>query len=163
MRLAKATVFESISLLLLLAGTLTFAIYGISTPEMQVPPAVYASRTLDLANFDFGRAKKTVIVTVQDGCNYCEMSLPFYAQLNQLISAHPQDQMIALVRAGSTQVKSQLEHRGINALNVSNEWLDSVGIIGTPTLMIVNSTGRIEHTWVGRLSSHGESEVKGNL
>jgi hypothetical protein len=46
---------------------------------------------------------------------------------------------------------------------VRQDSLDSIGVTGTPTLILVNREGAVDGVWVGKLPPEGETEVLGRL
>jgi hypothetical protein len=38
--------------------------------------------------------------------------------------------------------------------------LDSIGVSGTPTLLLVDSNGKVQQAWVGKLDDQGQRQVQ---
>jgi len=52
-----------------------------------------------------------------------------------------------------------LKSMGIITDEVRQLGLDSIGVRGTPTLLLVNSSGVVERAWVGKLNRDQEQAV----
>lgn len=56
-----------------------------------------------------------------------------------------------------------MSNLGVKVDDVEQASLGDLGILGTPTLVLVDSTGKVINKWEGALSPTGESEVMGQL
>ena len=113
-----------------------------------------------LPSTDYSAAPQTLILVLSSKCNYCTESLPFY---NRLVEEHQRagkvTQIIAVFPNPRDEVdryigQNQLAVKSIPALNYS-----SLNVTGTPTLILVDSTGRVADFWVGKLSREDEQQV----
>lgn len=57
------------------------------------------------------------------------------------------------------EIEEYLASAGIAVDTILSLEPNSVGVSGTPTLFLVNKSGRIEKVWVGQLSTTEEQEV----
>jgi hypothetical protein len=52
-----------------------------------------------------------------------------------------------------------LQSGGVAVDGVFSQPLDSLKVTGTPTLLLLDSNGRVARAWVGQLTPQGEKEV----
>lgn len=102
---------------------------------------------------DFGAARQTLIIVLQSDCPYCERSRPFYERLPRDTSA----QIVIAAPLGDTDIESYRELIEPDELVFVESSVLPVG--GTPTLLLVDSEGRVDAAWIGLLDSEREAEV----
>lgn len=103
---------------------------------------------------------KTLLIAIRHDCKYCRASMPFYKKLSELRRQHQLNTaLIAVMPDETSSEKSFLQENGVTLDSLFSEPLDSVKVDGTPTLMMLNSAGRIEQEWIGKMSSKQENEV----
>jgi hypothetical protein len=115
-------------------------------------------------SYDFAAKERTLILALQEGCSYCEESMPFYRKLSMavasdcsgvgLVAAFPHPPPIA---------DSLLAQHRLDLPRLTDLSLESLGVPGTPTLMLVDHSGKVLDVWVGRLSRDREEEVMAAL
>ena len=102
----------------------------------------------------------SLVLALHVGCPYCQESMPFYERLHALersrdIGAH----VVAVWPDDPALVKRSLP-AGLSGVQVvPNVDLKRLGVIGTPTLFLVDNTGRVERVWEGELSPTQENDV----
>ena len=86
---------------------------------------------------------------------------PFYRKLQQ---EKPNDvRLVALFPQSVEDSKTYLRRLGLNVPDVAEGSLASVGVSGTPTLILVNNDGVVTTSWVGRLSDDEAAKVLNRL
>lgn len=118
--------------------------------------------SFSLAVSDSVGDEPTLVMALQSGCPYCEASMSFYrdilrsntSKVFHVVALFPQapTEGQAFMRRYLGQDADRLE-------DVRHVNFDSLGITGTPTLIIMNSGGRIESSWTGQLSPKQENDV----
>jgi hypothetical protein len=103
---------------------------------------------------------KTLILALRKGCEFCEASMPFYRRLSAIehegkASAH----LLAIMPDNKTSGSEVLRTAGIEIESVFEQPLKSIQVLGTPTLLLLDASGKVEKAWVGQLSPDGEAEV----
>jgi hypothetical protein len=100
----------------------------------------------------------TLVLALQRGCRYCDESAPFYRRLWQQRSG-PEPRMIAVVPGEKGEVDKYLNELGVVVDGVVNASLSDIHVSATPTLVLVDRSGRVSNVWVGKLDSNRENEV----
>src|SRR5215208_2123389 len=100
----------------------------------------------------------TLVLAFQRGCRFCDESAPFYRRLwQQRSSSEPR--MIAVVPGDKAEVSKYLGELGVVVDGIVNASLADIHVCATPTLVLVDRSGRVSNVWVGKLDSNRENEV----
>jgi hypothetical protein len=118
--------------------------------------------TIAVPGMDWAASERTLILALQVSCPYCKQSMAFYRSL--LRTASPATLHIVAILPDTVQEsKAYLEGSALPITDIRQINLESLGIAGTPTLLIVNRQGRIEDSWAGKLSRQQEDRVFNRL
>jgi peroxiredoxin len=118
---------------------------------------------VSLQGVSWGQSNKSVVLALSDQCHFCTESAPFYQKLTTELAQRRDVQVIAVFPQQVGDGKQYLGKLGVPISDVRQAAFDSLGVRGTPTLMIVDRNGKVEQSWVGRLSPDKESEVLARL
>jgi len=123
------------------------------------PSGVEVGQVVPIAGLDYGASERTFVLILNTRCEYCAQSAPFYRTL-----ANECD------KSGSVRIVAAFQER----LEESRSWLDSLlipvhqvieidpqrlGLRGTPTVLLVDSRGRLVDSWKGKLDAETQVEV----
>jgi hypothetical protein len=114
---------------------------------------------VSLEGIKWGESTKSVVLALSDQCHFCSESAPFYRRLTTELAQRGDIRVIAVFPQQVGDSKQYLSKLGVPISDVRQATLDSLGVRGTPTLMIVDKNGKVQESWVGRLSPDKESEV----
>jgi len=94
-------------------------------------------------------------------CRYCTRSVPFY---NSLVEAWQENAakvniVPAFINKDTALVKSYADEKQLSVQAIAGVDLDKLGIHSTPTLILVDSAGKVLESWSGELQPDGEREV----
>jgi len=106
------------------------------------------------------RGHPSLLLALSVGCHFCTESADFYRKLAaecrkdglHLSAALPQPE---------NESKSYLLNLGVHVDDVKQVSLSSLGVDGTPTLLLVDSSGIVKKAWVGKLQAEREQQVLG--
>lgn len=147
---AATVVVASVLLIVALAGAhrRLFASNGGLSPGADVT----------LSGGDWKRHGRTLVLALQPDCSPTEASLPFYLDLLASIRGrgiHP-----VLVTPHAVPVARQMaKGYGLAIDDVRSESFETLGVPGSPTLLLVDGDGRLVQAWIGRLSATAETSV----
>lgn len=104
-------------------------------------------------------AKPTLLLVVRSTCPFCTQSMPFYRQLLDRASAlHVR--AVALVFDRQEVGEAYLETNGLSPhQTIALDGNQLVRVKATPTLILIDASGKVINSWVGKLGSQAESEV----
>jgi hypothetical protein len=139
--------------------------YAVLTRYAASDPAVPRSVTVGdhlpkVAGIDWNQHRRTLVLALNTGCHYCEESVPFYQKLaHQQLPDGDDLEMIAAFPNEAETVRQFAAHEALPIRTVAGVPLDKLGIVATPTLILVNREGRVERSWVGILSTRQELDL----
>ena len=123
--------------------------------------AGFGSQTLaSLPGYSWSSYPKTLVIAIRKGCPYCDASMPFYRQLGEqeksnVLRAH----VLVVMPNDEAYGSSLLEKNDVEVQGIFGQKLAALNVSGTPTVLLLDSSGRIEREWIGQLTPRGEKEV----
>lgn len=112
---------------------------------------------INLPEVDWQKGEQTLLLVLSTTCHYCSESTAFYRRLvkersgnTRIVAALPQD---------VDESQGYLKKHGVSVDDVKQINLDSIGVSGTPTLILVNNDGAVKDVWVGKLPKPDQAEV----
>jgi thioredoxin-related protein len=113
-----------------------------------------------LHDIDWKNNKRTLLLALSTTCHFCTDSSPFYVRLTKVAkSAH----LIAVFPQSTEDGKQYLNSHGVGIEDVHQSTMGSLGVQGTPTLILVDDKGVVLNSWVGKLPADREAEVLSQL
>ncbi|HMH14158.1 MAG TPA: hypothetical protein VK578_13730 [Edaphobacter sp.] len=128
-------------------------IANINAPLSQNPPV---GTKIDLPGIDWRAHKATLVVAISSACHYCVNSTPFYSQITH--SAHHAPVVIVMPQ-GQEEARAFLQQHSITPNNTVSTDLANIQVQGTPTLLLISSSGTITRSWVGELTETQKKQV----
>lgn len=116
-------------------------------------------KKLSIDNIDSSNNQQTLLIILQRGCRFCEESVPFYQRLTKELSNQTRTHLIAVFPPGDVDSKQYLKDKMIDIADVRQIAFRSIGVQGTPTLIMLDNTGTVLEQWVGRLPTAEEDAV----
>ena len=120
-----------------------------------------AGQTLaPLPGYSWSSYRKTLVIAIRRGCPFCDASLPFYRQLGEqersnVLRAH----VLVVMPNDASSGSSLLKKDDVEVQGIFGQELDALKVSGRPTVLLLDSSGRIERAWIGQLTPRGEKEV----
>ena len=153
---------RSLNGLSLFVAILFFALlarhYLSSSAATNSPAGPQLGALLTLPNTDWGANHYTLVVALQAGCQWCEASADFYRDLvrsNSGTAFHT----VAVLPQTVPQATSFLRSINVKFTDVRQLDLFRLGVQSTPTLILVDNSGHVDSTWIGKLSPKQEETV----
>jgi len=115
-----------------------------------------------LKNIHWEASRKTIVLALSTSCHYCTESAGFYRDLVKECQTRGV-RTIAVLPQTVIEAQSYLIKEGVKVDDVRQAPLSSFEITGTPTLLLINSEGKVEHVWYGKLPPNGEKDVLAKL
>ena len=139
-------------------GYVVLTRYAASDP---VPRSItVGDRLPKVAGIDWNQHRRTLVLALNTGCHYCEESVPFYRKLAQQQRTDGDDlEMIAVFPNQAETVRRFTAQEDLPIRSVAGVPLDELGVVATPTLILVNRDGRVERSWVGILTTRQELDL----
>lgn len=133
-------------------------------PPAQVPSPteIVAGTLVSVPDFDWSKSNRTLMLVLQKDCRFCTESAPFY---RTLVSTAPAKaiKLLAVLPQEESVAREYLESMDVQIDDVRQLSLSSLHVRGTPTLILVDSNGKVIKSWVGKLPDVGEKELLSSL
>jgi len=131
-----------------------------SSPSQAKPGSLI---TLPGVHFPAGR--KSLVLGISATCHFCRNSLPFYKHLTAQLQNKVK--VVAVLPQPQPRAQAFVSNGGLVATQVVSHKLSAIGIVDTPTLLIVsgesNGKGRVQSTWIGELDQARQRQLLGAL
>jgi len=119
--------------------------------------SIQAGTKVSLPGIDWSKNARTVVLVLSTTCHFCSESAPFYEKLQQ---QKPNDvRVVAVLPQPLEDSRNYLNKLGVSVTDVVQGSLASVGVSGTPTLLLVYNEGSVTGSWVGKLSESEAAKV----
>jgi hypothetical protein len=114
----------------------------------------------NLDGWDWGAHDQTLVLVLRKGCHFCEDSAPFY----QRLTSQPQpigsnSNIVAVFPDPADEVNKVVQSEALGVHAIAGVPLEKLKISSTPTLLLVDRSGKVLNAWVGMLSPRQELEV----
>src|SRR5438874_1081815 len=115
-----------------------------------------------LKNINWEASRRNVVLALSTTCHYCNESAGFYRDLVKECQTRGV-RTIAVLPQTVSEAQSYLFNEGVKVDDVRQAPLPSLEITGTPTLLLINHEGKVEHVWYGKLPPKDEKDVLAKL
>jgi hypothetical protein len=151
-----AIIIIAAALGLLMIGRYVRPVSMASTAEAnQIKPGTQ----LSLDGIDWSTGKANVVLAISTSCRFCRESVPFYQKLAKQRGENAAINLIAVLPQEIQGSDRFLKEHEIHVDAVRTVKLSEVSVNATPTLMVVDQTGSVVESWVGKLTPEKEKEV----
>jgi len=114
---------------------------------------------VSVPDVDWSKNNQTLVLALSTECHFCSESAPFYQHLIQAKTGSEAFEVIAVVPQPESEGRQYLRELGVNVEQVKQVELRTLGVQGTPTLLLVNKNGEVIDVWTGKLPQAKEVEV----
>jgi thioredoxin-related protein len=121
------------------------------------PSSIAAGTKINLPNEDWAKNRKTLLLALSTNCKYCSAGAGFYQRLIDAASSNTK--FVAVLPQTRENSSQYLKDLKVTIEDIQQVSPSSLGVRGTPTLILVDSTGVVTNSWVGLLSPDKEQEV----
>lgn len=132
-------------------------------PDMAERVQIKPGTKLSLPDVDWGRSERTLLMVLSTNCHFCTESAPFYQRLAQEKARHGSVSLVAILPQGGDEAQKYLSELGVPVDEIRQATLKDIPVRGTPTLILVDRTGGVVDSWVGKLPAEKEAEVLNRL
>jgi thioredoxin-related protein len=115
--------------------------------------------TIALSGINWTEHHLTLVMVMQVGCHWCEESASFYRVLSTRESMGRKFHVVAVLPQPLKESQNFLRTLNISIQDIRQQEFQQLGVYATPTLILVDGTGRIKAIWVGKLAPDSEKEV----
>jgi Redoxin len=119
--------------------------------------SIQAGTKISLPGIDWSKSTRTVVLALSTTCHFCSESGPFYQKLEQQKGGNVG--LIAVLPQPVEDGRKYLNKLSVKTTDVVQASLSSIGVSGTPTLLLVDKNGAVTASWVGKLSDGEAAKV----
>jgi hypothetical protein len=154
-------------MVILAASAVIYFVYSFSPAPPQSPKQPPLTKGLVVQapeGADFRKHPLTAMVFIRSGCHFCSESMPFYRTiLDQTRQDHETRASVVFVSTERpTITRSYLEGHDIHSEDnvvATTDLRPYPFVVSTPTLLVVDSEGRLVSGWRGRLTEDQQRQV----
>lgn len=130
-------------------------------PSLQLQPGLQKGVTLRLEPLTLkNEQRQTLIVAMSTRCEYCTESIPFLNELAETQQkGNRQTTILAIFPDSEKVVREYTQREQLKLTALAPIDLKSFNVQGTPTIILVDSAGRVLDFWIGKLSSEEQQQV----
>jgi hypothetical protein len=118
-------------------------------------------KTVRVAGLDFPRSRASVLLVISKSCHFCEESLPFYRTL--ATETQGKVDLLAALPQPRPEAEAYLKAAGVAAIQVTSVQPSELGLTGTPTLVLLDRSGKVQEVWIGLLNGTRQAQVRSRL
>jgi thioredoxin-related protein len=124
--------------------------------------AAQVGSMVSLPGVRFSAQHDSLLLGISTTCHFCKDSLPFYKQLAAQLQGKVD--IIAVLPQAQPEAESFIKEAGLNGVRVVSADLSNIGVHGTPTLLLVDTKGKVKATWVGKLdTAHQQQAISATI
>lgn len=120
-------------------------------------PRAGMNLTQSLPGVDWAKNKRTLVLAISTQCHFCTESAPFFQRIQK--ERAKDVKLVAVLPQAVDEGRKYLEGEGVQVDDVKQAQLNSIGVNGTPTLLLVDGKGTVAQVWEGRLQPDQEGGV----
>jgi thioredoxin-related protein len=128
---------------------------GAESRDYRIP----AGARVSLPGINWSQNGETLLLVLQKGCRFCKESAPFYQRLAHDMVTKRIVHLVAVLPQEVADSKQYLSDLNVPIVEVRQAGLESLGVQGTPTLILVNGKGEVIESWAGKLPPEKEAEL----
>ena len=110
-----------------------------------------------LGGVDLTANGETVLLALSTHCHFCTESAPFFRQLSE--KPGKAFKVVAVLPESVTESQDYLKREGVHVDQLKQMSLDKLGVVGTPTMLLLNKSGIVTKSWVGKLNPEEQMQA----
>lgn len=148
-----------IAFLILGVVAFRFATATISTKAPIPKQDSIVGSVIEFDGVDLTGSDKNLVFAISTKCRFCTESIPFYRTLLERRAKNDSVRFIAVLPQPVEEAKVFFDSKKLYFDSVNNGRLDSISVVGTPTLLLIDNKGTVINSWVGKLTPEREADV----
>jgi hypothetical protein len=130
--------------------------------KQNLRPTISIGNRLEVQPVNWGSNTKNIVLVLSTTCKYCKASTEFYQRLARECEGR-HIRTIALFPQPVEQARSYLESEGVRVTEIWQAQPGKLNVQGTPTVLLVDNNGVVQHVWTGRLPASQEKDLLDSL
>jgi thioredoxin-related protein len=126
--------------------------------KSKVSQTISIGNRLEVQPVNWGSNTKNIVLVLSTTCKYCQASAGFYQRLTRECEGR-HIRTIALFPQSVEQARSYLESEDVRVTEVWQAQPEKLNVQGTPTVLLVDNNGVVQHVWLGKLPASQEKDL----
>jgi hypothetical protein len=127
-----------------------------SPSRLTSAPGINIGKRISIPGIDWNQHKRTLVLALSTTCHFCTESAQLYRQIEQ--QGLNDVKIVAVFPQPVLEAKAYQKGLGLS-FEVVQSSLNTLGVSGTPTLILVGPDGTVQDSWVGKLSDEEGARV----
>lgn len=123
------------------------------------PSLLVPGTRIALNGVSWGSKNQSLLLVLSTNCKFCALSKGFYQQIVRAARQGGKTELIAAFPQETATAHQYLQESGLHMDRVLQIVPSSIGVRGTPTLVLVDTKGVVLRVWYGQLLPNSETEV----
>jgi hypothetical protein len=149
--------------ILLVAGLIGLQAYRRAATNVATPSELKPGTHLTLAGVDWHDHARTLLLVLSPQCHFCSESAPLYRRLTEDPVLAKHFHFIAVLPSRVDESRRYLNALHVTIGEIRQFDFASWRVPGTPTLILVDSDGKVVRSWVGKLNADSEEALIADL
>lgn len=124
--------------------------------EKQSANQLVSGTRLSSLDVDWKQNRQTLLLAISSTCHFCTDSAPFY---KRLVKSKEGTRIVAVLPQPIQDGQEYLKRLGVSVDELRQLDLNSIGVQGTPTVLLVDNFGVVKNSWFGKLQPDQEESV----
>jgi len=150
-----ATVAVAVLLSAVLTKVYLLPVRAPQRPQAPADAGVGTNLKARIPGVDWSKNGRTLVLAISTQCHFCKESTPFYRRIEQ--EAGKDLKMLAVLPQPAAEAEQYLKDEGVHVEQVRQVSLASIGVSGTPTMLLVDGKGIVTRVWTGRLQEQEQA------
>jgi hypothetical protein len=147
----------------LMLGVVLVKTYRRPSAAQTTVTAIRPGTNLSLRDVDWKANRRTLVLALSTQCHFCSESASFYQRVAQERAKSGSVRLVAVLPQPVEESQKYLKELGVTVDEIKQAKLDSIGVNGTPTLIVANDQGIVTDSWRGKLTDDNENVVLNRL
>jgi hypothetical protein len=156
-RIANIAIIVAVAVFLGLVARGEFFRHKITLPPSANSATALVGRNISVPGIHFPEQQESLVLGISANCHFCKDSLPFYRKLPA--EASGKVHVIAVLPQPQSEAETFVKDAGLTGTQVVSANLASIGVIGTPTLLLLDGAGKVKSVWIGEQDQAGQQKI----
>lgn len=108
----------------------------------------------------YGEAPKTLLIALNTNCGFCTESIHFYNRLAEIQRAsNSKTRIITIFPSTAKEIQQYAEQHRLGLNTMAAVDFRALNVAGTPTMILVDTNGRVIDFWIGKPSESTERQI----
>lgn len=126
-------------------------------PGTANPATELVGKTVRIPGVQYPRTRNSLVLALSTACHFCKASLPFYKELAS--KSLGRVDVVAVLPQPLSEAQDYIQQAAVPATRVISADLATIGVSGTPTVLLLDRTGKVQEAWVGELDEDRQKQV----